>query len=264
LRIGDFRFTADVLGLRGFGSNVPFHRGTFFFLNEDASSSAVREWHGSFRRSEILPTMKKSHSHEHIVPPQHEGTKKDIEHTIKAADENDAKTLFMIGRNRLMSVNHWHEYAQPITATFRLSDEQGKELKRTAEVGDYFKIDVPAPGPTESNGIDWVRIEAIEDRSDPNGNDELIAIRVRPAPDPTSANDDVAHFFKDSATSSFVIERHGRTVSAGVYGRNEKPNTETNNIIDKVRNAIVGTTAILGFSNVQWKNLAKGLIETEG
>jgi hypothetical protein len=199
-----------------------------------------------------------------IIPPQEEGTKKDIEHTVKTADENDAKSLFMIGRNRLMSINRWHEYAKPVTATFRLSDKDGKEIDRTAEVGDYLKIDVPAPGPIESNGIDWVKIEAIEDKSNPNGRDELIAIRVRPAPDPTSTDNNIAHFFNDSATSSFVVERHDRTVSAAVYGRNEKPNTHTDSIIDKVRNAIVGTTAILGFSNIQWKNLVKGLIETKG
>ncbi len=198
-----------------------------------------------------------------IIPAQEEGTKKDIEHTVNAVDENDARALFMIGRNRLMSVNHWHEYATPITAKFRLTNQQGNKLNRTAEVGDYFKIDVPAPGPTESNGYDWVRIEAIEDRSNPNGSDEIIAMRVRPAPDPTTPGNNTAHFFKDSATSSFVVERHGRKVSAAVYGRNEKPNTETNNIIDKVRNAVVGVTAILGFSNIQWKNLVKGIIKTE-
>jgi hypothetical protein len=207
--------------------------------------------------------MEKSHLRDSIIPPQLEGTKKDIEHSIKAANEDDAKELFSTGRNRLMNINHWHEYAQPLTATFKLSNEHGAEINRTAKVGDYLKIDIPAPGPTESNGMDWVRIEAIEDKRDPNGIEELIAIRVRPAPDPTSGNKDVAHFFNDSATSSFVVERQGKTVSASVYGRNEKPNTETHNIIDKVRNAIVGSTAVLGFSNIQWKNLAKGLIETQ-
>ncbi|HEY0743708.1 MAG TPA: hypothetical protein VGD40_19715 [Chryseosolibacter sp.] len=198
------------------------------------------------------------------VPPQQEGTKKDIDHSITAADENDARKLFMIARNHLVNVNHWKEFSGPASATFRLTDPSGKELDRTVEKGDLFKIDLPAPGPTEGKGYDWVKVEAVEESGNPNGDHESIAIRVRPTPSPLTPGEDTAHFFKDSATSSFVLEREGKKVTAAVYGRNEVPNTETHSVIDKVRNAIVGSTAILGFSNVQWKSLVKGLIETKG
>jgi hypothetical protein len=197
-----------------------------------------------------------------IVPQQEEGARKDIEHTVTAVDENDARKLFMIGRNRLMDINNWREYAKPVSATFKLTDPTGKEVDRTAEKGDLFKIDLPAPGSTEGKGYDWVRIEAIEDKSNGNGNDEFVAMRVRPVPNPENKGENVAHFFKDTSTSSFVVERQGTQVTAAVYGRNEIPNTETSNVIDKVRNAVVGVTAILGFSNVQWRNLVKGFIET--
>jgi hypothetical protein len=198
------------------------------------------------------------------VPEQHEGTKKDINHSVKAADENDARKLFMIARNRLMDVNRWKEFSGAASATFRLTDQQGNELNRTLEKGDLFKIDLPAPGPAEGKGYDWVKVEAIEEIGNPNGEKESIAIRVRPTPSPLTEGNETAHFFDGKATSSFIIERNGSEVSAAVYGRNEVPNTETNNIIDKVRNAIVGSTAILGFSNVQWKSLIRGLIETKG
>jgi hypothetical protein len=198
------------------------------------------------------------------VPPQVEGVKKDIEHTVTTADENDARKLFMIARNRLMDVNHWDRYSGSVTSKFRLTDPQGHEIDRTAEKDDYFRIDLPAPGSAEGKGYDWVRIETIDDNPDPDGVKESIAIRVRPSPNPLEKGENVAHFFKDSATSSFVLERKGNQVTAAVYGRNEIPNTETSNVIDKVRNAVVGATAIAGFANVQWKNLLKGLIETKG
>lgn len=197
------------------------------------------------------------------VPPQEEGTKKDIDHTVVAADENDARKLFMIARNRLVDVNHWKDFSGAASATFRLTAPDGQEIDRTVEKGDLFKIDLPAPGPTEGNGYDWVKVEAVEESGNPDGEKESIAIRVRPTPSPLTPGEDTAHFFKDKATSSFVLERDGKRVTAAVYGRNEMPNTETNNIIDKVRNAIVGSTAILGFSNVQWKSLIKGLVETK-
>ncbi|HEY0654783.1 MAG TPA: hypothetical protein VGD65_16715 [Chryseosolibacter sp.] len=197
------------------------------------------------------------------VPQQKEGTSKDIDHTIKAADENDARKLFMIARNRLVDVNRWKEFSGPASAGFRLTDQNGNELSRTVEKGDLFKIALPAPGPAEGKGYDWVKVEAIEETGNPNGEKESIAIRVRPTQSPLTEGEETAHFFKDKATSSFVIERNGTEVTAAVYGRNEVPNTETNNLIDKVRNAIVGSTAILGFSNVQWKSLLKGLVETQ-
>src|SRR4051812_44528668 len=117
---------------------------------------------------------------EKIVPQHHEGGKKDIEHKITAVDENDARKLFFIARNRLMDVNRWDEVAGALSAKFILTDNKGNEVHRTAEVNDHFKISLPAPGPTESNGFDWVKIEAIEDKSDSTGPSESVAIRVRP------------------------------------------------------------------------------------
>jgi hypothetical protein len=197
------------------------------------------------------------------VPQQEEGTKKDIDHKVTAADENDARKLFMIARNRLVDVNHWKDFSGAASARFKLTDPGGRELNRTVEKGDLFKIDLPAPGPAEGKGFDWVKVEAIEETGNPNGEKESIAIRVRPTASPLTPSNETAHFFNEKATSSFVLERKGKEVTAAVFGRNEIPNTETSNVIDKVRNAIVGSTAVLGFSNVQWKNLLKGLIESD-
>jgi hypothetical protein len=197
------------------------------------------------------------------VPKQKEGAKKDIDHTVDLANEAEARKLFAFARNRLLNVNAWQEYATGISATFTLCDESGNEVKRTAKAGDYFQIDLPGPGSNEGDGHDWVQVEHIEDRLNPNGEEEYIGIRVRPASNPKKKEENVAHFFKDAATSSFVIHRLGSAVTAAVYGRNEKPNTDTNNLIDKVRNAVVGTTAIMGLSNIQWKNLVNGLLKID-
>ena len=58
-----------------------------------------------------------------------------------------------------------------------------------------------------------------------------------------------------------LFQNAGIEVKAAVYGRNEVPNTSTSNVIDKVRNVVVAMTATLGFSNVQWKSLVKGLVD---
>ncbi len=192
-----------------------------------------------------------------IVPEQHEGTQKDIDYAIIAADLNDAQKLFFLGRNRLLNVNHWAEYCGYASSTFMLTDSQGNEVDRTAEEGDYFKIKIPAPSNSTGNGYDWVYIEAIEDNSDVEGPFENIAMRVRPSKNPQVKGENIAHFFSYEATSSFVVSRFRNKVSASVYGRNEKPNTSTTDI---VRNTLVALTAMLGLSNVQWEKLVRGLI----
>ena len=53
---------------------------------------------------------------EKIVPPQFEGDKKDIGHSVAAVDDNDARKLFFIARNRLLDVNSWHKIAGKASA----------------------------------------------------------------------------------------------------------------------------------------------------
>jgi hypothetical protein len=45
-----------------------------------------------------------------------------------------------------------------------------------------------------------------------------------------------------------------------VHGRNENPNTTTKDAIDKLRNFSISIGAMFGFSIIQWKKLAKGIL----
>ncbi len=86
------------------------------------------------------------------------------------------------------------------------------------------------------------------------------ALLVRPSPDPQNSGHTTAHFFKEDATSTFMVRRDGNTITAEVHGRNETPNTDVNHFLDSVRNIIMSIGAILGFSKLQWKSLVQGLI----
>jgi hypothetical protein len=192
-----------------------------------------------------------------IVPEHQKGAKTDAEHSITAENAEQAGKIFERARQRLLDVNHWQQLCGKPSAEFRLTDNAGNEVNRPAQVNDHFKINIPAPGVAAGEGYDWVKIEAIEESE--NGN--LLAIRVRPAPDPCTPGEDIAHFFKDAATSTFAVERKGNQVIASVHGRNEEPNTNTENVLDKVRNAIVAIGAMIGLSTPQWQSLVKGLLE---
>jgi len=197
-----------------------------------------------------------------IIPQQKEGNQSNIIEKIKPKNEEQAKQIFNEAKKRLLSVNSWKEISGDISASFTLTSAEGDKIERDAQTGDYFKIDIPGPGTKTGEGYDWVRIEAIEDYSNTSAENESFGMRVRPAPNPhkNAGDKGAAHFFKDKATSNFVIERKDTIVSTAVYGRNEKPNTATHKPLDKVRNAVVGTTAIIGLSIIQWKKLVKGLI----
>src|SRR5438128_9601431 len=97
-----------------------------------------------------------------IVPEQKEGSKSDNEHTIVCNNREEASQLFAATRDRLLDVNKWETYCNGLlTADFKLCDPAGNEVERLAQERDYFKIDIPGPGPVDGDGFDWVQIENI-------------------------------------------------------------------------------------------------------
>jgi hypothetical protein len=190
-----------------------------------------------------------------LIPENEVGIQTNTESSAEFDTIEKADSFFNIVKSRLMHVNQWHNLAGKATADFKVTDEKGNEVERAVKQGDYLKINIHAPGLISGEGFDWVKVEAIEER------DDFSAILVRPAPNPQNTQQDVAHFFDESATSSFVVKKEGNKVIAGIYGRNEKPNTGIENTRDKIRNAAIATGAIAGFSKIQWKSLVNGFIE---
>lgn len=200
-----------------------------------------------------------------IIPEQQSGAKTDNEYAVTTKTNDEAKELFQVVKERLQDVNQWHTRCGSASAVFRLTDGNGNEVNRKVQLGDHFKISIPAPEMAKNTnageGHDWVVVEAIEDKSNDKEKTESFAIRVRPAGNPAIPDEEVAHFFKDDATSSFGVERDGNKVTTHVHGRNERPNTTPDNLLDKARNALVALGAMAGLSNPQWKSLVKGLLE---
>ena len=193
-----------------------------------------------------------------IIPEQQTGKAIDAESSVELNNTEEAKTFFNVVKSRLQNVNNWHRFAGDISAVFKLVNNEGAEVERSARKGDYLKIDIPGPGSDSGDGYDWVRIEEVESTSAEDV--ESFGFRVRPAQNPQNKNDDIAHFFSPESTSSFTVTREKNKVTAAVYDRNAKLNKEVDSITDKVRNAIVGTAGIIAFSKVQWKNLTDGLL----
>lgn len=198
--------------------------------------------------------------HSNEIPEHTNGVQTDTEYSVNAKSRSEAEHIFKRASARLLQINTWHKLCGPGSAHFALTDKNGQKVMRPAKENDYFKIDIPGPGSAAGDGYDWVRVEKIKNKISMGGEEENLMMQVRPCSAPAIQDDSTAHFLSDEATSTFIIARENNTIKASVHGRNEKPNVEAENFIDKLRNAVMGTGAIAGAAKIQWTLLVKGLL----
>lgn len=197
------------------------------------------------------------------VPKQNEGGKSDNSSEQICNTIPEAKIRYYLSCKNLLSINDWANLCKNLLhANFKLFNEQGQPVDGRPREGHFIRIDVPGPGSVTGDGFDWVQIEklAITKESE---EDEFLSMTVRPASSPLNDKNDTAHFFSEEATSTFIVKRSGKAVIAEIHGRNEKPNDDTESTIDTVRNKVVANLAMARFSDIQWKELCKGLLSTD-
>ncbi|MEO8960605.1 MAG: hypothetical protein ABI325_01905 [Ginsengibacter sp.] len=202
-------------------------------------------------------------SFEDIVPENKKGKPSDIEHSVTVASREKAIDVFKTAAQRMLYINDWQRIGSFISAVFDLTNPEGQKLERPAALGDFIRIDIQGPGSSEGDGYDWVFIEAMDDKSNSDAEEESLAMRVRPCKQPGKETNAVAHFFTGEATSTFIIRRDQNTVTSSYHGRNEILNTGTGKPLDKVRNVIMGGAALAGISEIQWDVLIRSFLKQE-
>ncbi len=195
------------------------------------------------------------------IPKQLQGESSDIEQHLDTSTPRQAHSTFVDASRRMLNINNWQDISGPLSAAFQLTNEHGDIVDRVAQPGDYIRINLPGPGTATGEGYDWVRIESIDDKPNPAGDHEVLMMRVRPAPSPVNNESDVAHFFDNAATSTFMIERHDLRIVASVHGRNELPNKDVERTTDKLRNTVVAGAATSGMGAFQWNLLTQGILK---
>jgi len=204
------------------------------------------------------PSQIMDNPNENTCSSQSNGADIKAENVIELPDADRAKTAFQEAKQRLLNVNRWQELTGSFFANFQLTDQQGQPLSGAVEKGNLFKIDIPGPGTNDGDGFDWVYVEELTQHSQPDT--ENISVVVRPCSSPDTQNEAVSHFYGSESTSTFSLTRENNKVTAAIYDKNVKPNTDTESTLDQIRNSIVGTTAIMIFSKIQWKRLTQGLL----
>ena len=194
-----------------------------------------------------------------VIPEKEEGVSNETSSKVKCPSNKQASLLFIRSANRLLNVNKWQVYSGKKLADFCLVDNDGNKINALAKEGYHIKIDIPGPGNKTGGGTDWVTIEEIAYK-EMSEEENMLAMRVRPAKQPLKGHGSTAHFFKDHATSTFLLIHKVNVVTCAVIGRNEKPNTDVSSITDVVRNLLTAVIAFAGFSKLQWKNLTRGIL----
>jgi hypothetical protein len=194
------------------------------------------------------------------IPRQHKGARSDVKHIKRFSNEEQAIDFFPLAKKRLLHVSQWGKLCKGLSASFTLTDIDGNEVNRAARVNDHFKIAIPGPGSKTGDGYDWVKIQAITN-SETAHHEEQLSMTVSPAPNPQNKDPEAAHFFKEGATSTFMVIRRYNEIRAEVHGRNELPNTHPRRFFDRLRNILVALLAMLGLSSTQWKKLTRGLVD---
>lgn len=196
-----------------------------------------------------------------LIPEQKEGRAITAESEKEFENAALASVFYREAKQRLLFIHNWQKIAGWLSADFQLTDDEGREVDRPARKGDHFRIDITGPGSHAGQGYDWARVEDIKEIK--TGEVDSIAILVRPAPNPKTPNPNIAHFFADKSTSTFVITRKGSKVTASIYDRNIEANEETKQPLDKLRNAVVGLGAKHGFSKLQWQALVEAFVKND-
>ena len=193
------------------------------------------------------------------IPRQKQGASFDVKANIMLDERAEAIRHYQACRERLLSISLWGVYSREDKKMFMLTDSKGKKLYRAAKTGDFVKIHLPGPRLLKGDGADWVKVERIAEERNQLLDEIFTVITLRPCKNPTVSDKDVAHFYDDRSTNTFLICRHRTDVICSIHGRNESVNTDTD-WLDYVRNLVVALPAKAGLSNPHWKKLAGGLI----
>lgn len=197
----------------------------------------------------------------HKIPTQTEGNCSDNISDLLFDTETVAIEFFQGLKKRFLDINSWELFAGKEKAEFTLCDKKGDLSLDPPEVGNFVRIKLPGLHNPTGDSYDWVQIEMIEEEK--NAAEEIGYIRLRPSQNPKKNDGKIAHFFKDKATSNFLIKREGKKVTAAVLARNEIPNTDDLNLLEKLRNNVVAIGGIVIGSKFQWTSFTDGLLKRD-
>lgn len=168
------------------------------------------------------------------------------EHTYP--DEQTAKQEFENAKLKLFNINLW-SHLEGIDSTFVLYDERGRRTNaEMPKVGYYIKIVLPV-----SKIENWVKVTDITTK------EKMAEFVVHPSEKPAERTDEekvIEHFFIKEASSTFRVERQGKTLIGYEIGKNEGINNRGEEAGDRALiNTLIAEGGWAGVQELQWDKL---------
>lgn len=191
------------------------------------------------------------------IPEQKVGKALDYSRQLTLPDDSSAYNRYREIVAKMLDVNGWQKIAEGISGEFVIVNENNEIQDRRVKKYDFIRIDIPGPGAPSGGGYDWVQVTALDQTDHQHKRKTFISLQ--PCPDPRTMDEHSAHFFKKYTSSNIVIKQEDNRVTLQYAGRNEVINSETEHLMDNIRNFLVGIGAKMGASYPQWKALIDGL-----
>lgn len=196
-----------------------------------------------------------------LAPSQKVGAKNDSFAWKDFESPEDARQFFQKIIQRLSDITNWGEYAGLDQEAFQLTDAAGTPKPSPPELQDKIRIRLPGFKNSAGEGYDWVEIVKTENGT--LADTEFFLLQLTACDCPYTPGDKTAHFYAENATNTYVAALKGNTVQISVHSRNERPNTDTPNLLDKARNLMMAGSAMVAVSKIQWDTFTENLIKDD-
>lgn len=197
------------------------------------------------------------------IPENYQGKPLDLKETQQEDNLENAEKCYTRAKKRLLNPPIWHEIAGVLSADFKIENNGDDTTERLLKQGDFLRINIHSPDVLVASNYDWVQVAEIHEEV-LSANERYFLVRLIVAGDPNNTNEKIDHFFKEGASSTFVIYQKENNITAYYYGRNEEANTDSeNDTLENIRNKIIALGAMAGFSNLQWSRFLTALLEPE-
>ena len=193
---------------------------------------------------------------EDLVPINTKGSENNAAAFLVCQSQTEAFERFRSLSQNLLKINDWDVKAGKNPTEFFIYN---KDKSQSVQENDLVKIKIPAPQNKLGNGFDWVIVRKVQmiEKADL----KLCLLQMKPHSCPESSNRNIAHFYRDDASSTFILAKKEKTLQLSIHGRNEIPNTKKIGLLNSCRNFFVASGGIFGGSKMQWQDFAEEFIK---
>lgn len=195
---------------------------------------------------------------QHLLPINTIGSENNAVSFLICNSETEAFDKFRKLSQKILQVNDWKVSASKNPTEFYLYNKEN-DKSSIAYVNDLVKIKMPAPKNRIGSGFDWVIVNKIEpvEQTEIKG----LLFQMKPHSCAESASGSIAHFYKETASNTFILAKKDKTLQFSIHGRNEIPNTAKVGFLSAIRNLFVASGGIFGGSKVQWQDFTEEFLK---